>query len=173
MAWRYQASHYLSQSRSRPMSPYRVTRPQWVKSVSSNDSLFVITFNYTYRTLLFQERIWMKFDSKYTDSRHENEVRSDGHFLSKTICPHLSCRLVLYVIFFISPWCHYYQVFTDILRHNMCRNDRFLCEACKITSNCLRNRQNLYTCMAYPQVCRIAFDTLCMWNLAPLLCIVS
>ena len=82
-------------------------------------------------------------------SRHENVVRNDGHFLSKTICPHISCRLVLHVIVSISPWCHYYQVFTDTLRHNMCRNDRFLCEACKITSNCLRNRQDLYTCMAY------------------------
>ena len=36
MAWcRQAASHYLSQCWPRPLSPYDVTRPQWVNSLSS------------------------------------------------------------------------------------------------------------------------------------------
>ena len=46
MAWCHQASsHYLSQCWSRPMSPYGVTRPQWVKakcSIVDFHTLFII-----------------------------------------------------------------------------------------------------------------------------------
>ena len=49
MAWCHQApSHYLSQCWTRSLSPYGVTRPQWVKPRKDTDSLWSIGFYFEY-----------------------------------------------------------------------------------------------------------------------------
>ena len=64
MAWCRQAtSHYLSRCWLRPVSPYGVTRPQWVKNLYTKYVyiyIYIYTHTHTHQWLLFESTQGMK-----------------------------------------------------------------------------------------------------------------
>ena len=69
MAWcRQAASHYLSQCCPRSLSPYGVTRPQWVKTAMKDRPKW-IDFRPTPRSSLSSRVTWLPTDKTYNNDQ--------------------------------------------------------------------------------------------------------
>ena len=85
MAWCCQApSHYLSQRWSSSMSPYGVTRPQWVNTacVTDNDSftLAIIPWNWTKKSTPWQWGLVSTKSNKNARNTKENINKTSTQF---------------------------------------------------------------------------------------------